>query len=323
MRAFLFMIPHFSYTDLYDIATTAHGGRLSVNTTEEAFKWCEGIARSHYENFPVASLLLPRTMRKHVIVIYAFSRIADDIADEYSLYQGGEKAEYALAIMHHFCKQSQMGVFKGKNPLWLAMQSMFEKTTLPIAPFERLLSAFVSDIRFAKPNTFQDILDYCDNSANPIGELLLRLLGNWNAEIKKESDALCTALQIINFIQDISIDTKKGRSYIPLEYADSHEIVENYLAIGEITPNFSKAVIQYIQDAELLLKESKHLPWTISHKGVRTELLLIHCSGSRMLNKCIRNQNRLTSFRPKLIIGDYILISLEMMLQIPKILFKR
>ena len=323
MRAFLFMIPHFTFTDLQDISSTAQGGRFAVNSSEHAFKWCEGIAKSHYENFPVASLLLPNSIRQHVIIIYAFSRIADDIADEYSMHFGAEKAEHALAIMHHFCKQAQMNVFKGNNPLWIAMQSMFEQTSLQIAPFERLLNAFASDLRFNIPNTIEDVFDYCHDSANPIGELLLRLHGSWNDTIKYHADALCTALQIINFIQDISIDRSKSRMYIPLEYFDSKEIVENYLAIGEITPNFSTAITKYIHDAEALLNTAKHLPWSITHKGLRTELLLIHSSGSRMLKKCNKNLNRLSCYRPKLDIGDYILIALEMFLHIPKIMLKR
>jgi phytoene/squalene synthetase len=194
------MIQNFTFTDLSDISCTSHGGRFAVDTIEQSLKFCESIAKSHYENFPVASLLLPTSIRSHVIVIYAFSRIADDIADEYSLEYGKEKAEHALAIMHHFVKQSHVGGYKGKNPLWIALQHVFEKTSLPIAPFERLLNAFLSDVYFQFPATMNDLLEYCHNSANPIGELLLRLFGLWNTDIQKQSDSLCSALQIINFI---------------------------------------------------------------------------------------------------------------------------
>jgi squalene synthase HpnC len=323
MRAFLFMIPNFTFTDLSDLSCTSHGGRFAVDTVEQALKFCESIAKSHYENFPVASLLLPTSIRSHVMVIYAFSRIADDIADEFSLEYGKEKAEHALAIMHHFVKQSHVGGYKGKNPLWIALQHMFEKTSLPIAPFERLLNAFLSDVYFQFPSTMSDLLEYCHNSANPIGELLLRLFGFWNTDIQKESDSLCSALQIINFIQDISIDRSKHRFYVPLEYLDSHEIVENYLAVGEITPNFSSAVSRLILDADSLMRKSKILPWKISNKGLRTELLLIHCSGQRILRKCKNQELELPLKRPKLEFMDYVVIFLQMLIFMPMIVLKR
>lgn len=317
------MIPNFTFTDLSDISCTSHGGRFAVDTIEQSLKFCESIAKSHYENFPVASLLLPTSIRSHVIVIYAFSRIADDIADEYSLEYGKEKAEHALTIMHHFVKQSNVGGYKGKNPLWLALQHVFEKTSLPIVPFERLLNAFLSDVYFQFPANMKDLLEYCHNSANPIGELLLRLFGLWNTDIQKQSDSLCSALQIINFIQDISIDRSKNRIYVPLEYLDSHEIVENYLAIGEITPNFSSAVSRMISDADLLISESKILPWKISDKALRTELLLIQYSGQRMLKKCKKQEHLLPFQRPKLEFIDYVLIFLRMLIFMPMVVLKR
>jgi squalene synthase HpnC len=317
------MIQNITFTDLSDISCTSHGGRFAVDTIEQSLKFCESIAKSHYENFPVASLLLPTSIRSHVIVIYAFSRIADDIADEYSLEYGKEKAEHALTIMHHFLKQSHVGGYKGKNPLWIALQHVFEKTSLPIVPFERLLNAFLSDVYFQFPATLKDLLDYCHNSANPIGELLLRLFGLWNTDIQKQSDSLCSALQIINFIQDISIDRSKNRLYLPLEYLDSHEIVENYLAIGEITPNFSSAVSRLISDADSLMSKSSILPWKISNKGLRTELLLILCSGQRMLKKCKKQEHVLPFQRPKLEFIDYVMIFLQMLLFMPMILLRR
>jgi hypothetical protein len=225
--------------------------------------------------------------------------------------------------MHHFLKQSHVGGYKGKNPLWIALQHVFEKTSLPIVPFERLLNAFLSDVHFQFPTTLKDLLDYCHNSANPIGELLLRLFGLWNTDIQKQSDSLCSALQIINFIQDISIDRSKNRLYIPLEYLDSHEIVENYLAIGEITPNFSSAVSRMIFDADSLMSKSKILPWKISNKGLRTELLLILCSGQRMLKKCKKQEHVLPFQRPKLELIDYVMIFLQMLLFMPMILLRR
>jgi squalene synthase HpnC len=317
------MIPHFSHIDISDVSSTSHGGRFSVDSLEQALKFCESIAKNHYENFPVASKLLPAELRSHVLVIYAFSRIADDIADEYSLKHGKEKAEHALTIMHHFCSQAKQGSFKGNNPLWLAMQFMFEKTGLPLSPFERLIEAFKSDIYFHVPDTLEDILRYCHNSANPIGELLLRLHGLWNNDVQTQSDALCTALQITNFMQDISIDRIKGRCYVPLNYVGNHELVENYLADGKITPNFSKAISRLMSDTEALFDSSKNLPWLIAKKGLRAELLLIHCSGHRIFVKCMKQKDSLPSTRPILQFVDYVAIFSKMLAYLPMILLKR
>lgn len=317
------MIEHFSYIDLSDISSTSHGGRFAIDSSEQAIEFCEYIAKHHYENFPVASFLLPATLRSHIIVIYAFSRIADDIADEYSIIHGKEKADHALTVMYHFCKQAKKGAFKGKNPLWIAMQSMFEKTGLPLSPFERLLEAFKSDVYFQAPETLDDILRYCNNSANPIGELLLRLYGLWNQEIRIQSDSLCTALQITNFLQDISIDRTKGRSYIPLSYVNNPHIVENYLAKGEITPKFWEAIARLITDTQDLFKASEVLPWLIAKKGLRMELLLIYWSGNRIFKKCITQQSTLPFQRPRLQFFDYVALFLKMLVYLPKILLKR
>ena len=317
------MIPHFTYKDISDVSSTSHGGRYTVASIEQALNFCESIAKNHYENFPVASKVLPSDLRFHVLVIYAFSRIADDIADEYSLEYGKEKADHALTIMHHFCSQAKQGLFKGDNPLWLAMQYMFEKTGLPLSPFERLLEAFKSDVYFQIPQTLEEILEYCHNSANPIGELLLRLHGLWNQDMQKQSDALCTALQITNFLQDISIDRLKGRCYLPLNYVGNKHLVENYLAEGKITPNFSKAISRLINDTEALFTASKQLPWLIAKKGLRIELLLIHCSGHRMFLKCVKHKEMLPFSRPTLQFVDYVAIFSKVLAYLPMILLKR
>ena len=323
MRALLFMIPKFSNIDLSDLSSTSHGGRFSVDSLEQSLMFCQSIAKNHYENFPVASKLLPAEYRSHILVIYAFSRIADDIADEYSLEYGKEKAEHALTIMYHFCSQTKQGLFKGNNPLWIAMQYMFEKTGLPLTPFERLLEAFKSDVYFHVPETLDDILIYCNNSANPIGELLLRLYGPWNQEVHEKSNSLCTALQITNFLQDISIDRIKSRIYIPLSYVGDQEIVENYLAKGKITPIFSQAISRLIRDTEALFAISKELPWLITKKGLRIELLLIYWSGHRVFMKCKRKKHTLPFQRPILQFIDYVAIISKLLLYLPLILVKR
>ncbi|MGA1308166.1 MAG: squalene/phytoene synthase family protein, partial [Candidatus Kapaibacteriota bacterium] len=114
------MISIFSFDQLHDLATSSNGGDQSVDSIQEAIQFCRRLAKSHYENFPVASILIPAHLRDHIVIIYAFSRIADDIADEYVEAHGVEKADHALALMHHFCSMCHSGDFRGKNPLWIA-----------------------------------------------------------------------------------------------------------------------------------------------------------------------------------------------------------
>ena len=124
-------------------------------------------------------------------------------------------------------------------------------------------------------------------------------------------------------MQDISIDRIKGRMYIPLNYVGNLEIVENYLANGKITPNFSKAISRLMMDTEALFEYSKNLPWLITKKGLRAELLLIHCSGHRIFVKCKKQKDMLPLTRPVLQFVDYIAIFSKMLAYLPMILLKR
>lgn len=313
----------FDSTTLFEIACTTHGGIHAVQRKEDALVFCERLAKEHYENFPVASYVLPSHIRNHIIVIYAFSRIADDIADEYAISNGIEKAESALTIMHHFCKLAQQGQFKGTNPLWIGMQRMFDRTKLPIEPFERLLTAFSSDIHFTIPSTMQKVVEYCEHSANPIGEIILRLHGNWNSNIQPYSDALCTALQLTNFLQDISIDRLKGRIYLPLDTFEDSALVENYLANEEISPNFSMPLHHMLSVANSLFVQSKNISHLIYDKRLRIEIALIHISGNVMFQKCVKSSAILIQQRLTLSVSDYVIIMIRLIIQLPTLLMKR
>ncbi|MGA1249115.1 MAG: phytoene/squalene synthase family protein [Candidatus Kapaibacteriota bacterium] len=316
------MISIFSFDQLHDLATSSNGGDQSVDSIQEAIQFCRRLAKSHYENFPVASILIPAHLRDHIVIIYAFSRIADDIADEYVEAHGVEKADHALALMHHFCSMCHSGDFRGKNPLWIALHHMFKSTNLPFEPFERHLNAFISDIHFQPMHAMNDVYTYCDNSANPIGELILRLHGQWDSSNKRYSDALCTALQMTNFLQDMSIDRAKGRVYIPPKDEFQYKDVENYLAEGKITPNFSQAIDTFIGEIGLKYAESKDLYRSVSGFRLRCELLLIHLSGSMMFQKAVRSIASIPDKRTTLDLSDYIILFLKFAIHVPFILFK-
>ncbi len=170
------------------------------------------LARSHYENFPVISFLVPKTLQKDVAVIYWFARTADDLADEGESQPSERTIELDL-FLERFNK-TLLGDYK--TELDAALHSTIISRELEPQLFRDLLSAFRQDISVCRYNEFSEILDYCRRSANPVGRLILQLYGYREEELYKLSDKICTSLQLINFYQDISIDFKRNRLYIPI-----------------------------------------------------------------------------------------------------------
>lgn len=196
-------------------------------TEDAAYASCARIATSHYENFPVASVLVPLRMRKHLFAFYAFSRKADDIADEPWTTVASERL-HALAELESVLVDPRL---PSDDPVIVAVRATLRDCHLPIAPLQRLLEAFRRDVAFVAPATWEDVLTYCSYSANPVGELFLRL-DHGHQPISNEaleaSNAVCTALQITNFLQDLCVDIPRGRHYLPLPVDDviarTHEL---------------------------------------------------------------------------------------------------
>lgn len=168
----------------------------------------------HYENFPVASWLMPASLRPAVRVIYAFARSADDLADE-----GDASDEVRLASLTYY--EAQLELIQNnqtsKEPLFQDLAKVIAEHQLPIAAFFDLISAFKQDVICKRYENFDDLLDYCNRSANPVGRIMLHLYRANNPENLYQSDQICTALQLINFWQDVAIDWKKSRIYLPEE----------------------------------------------------------------------------------------------------------
>jgi hydroxysqualene synthase len=181
---------------------------------DDAYATCLRIAREHYENFPVASALVPARLRPHVAAIYAFARGADDIADEPGL-TAGERLAQLDSWSAELLGTPQSHVF-------IALKDTRVKFDLPIEPFEDLLSAFRQDVTTTRYQTWDEVFEYCRRSANPIGRLVVRLAGHQRADVDRWSDAVCTALQLTNFWQDLAIDWKRGRLYVPGELWQSN-----------------------------------------------------------------------------------------------------
>ena len=197
----------------------------SAAALASAYAACERDARTHYENFPVASRLLPRAMRPHVAAVYAFARAADDFADE-----GARPAAVRHALLDGWLSRlhgAAAGSSPGPPPLagepantvevFLALGESIRARALPVGLFEDLVSAFRQDIDTTRYETWDDVLDYCRRSANPVGRLVLRIAGHRDASLDAASDAVCTALQLTNFWQDLASDFRRGRIYVPAQ----------------------------------------------------------------------------------------------------------
>ena len=186
------------------------------------------MAVGHYENFPVASLLLPAPLRKPVAVIYRFARSADDLADE-----GGDPPDIRLQKLNNY--RAQLGRIERAEPtgepLFRELEKVIKDHALPVQPFRDLVDAFSQDVTKKRYANFTEVMDYCRRSANPVGRLLLQLFKRTTDSELRQSDAICSALQLINFWQDVDIDyTRDHRVYLPQDEMARHGVTERHLA---------------------------------------------------------------------------------------------
>lgn len=206
---------------------------------QHAYSVCQSIAHNHYENFPVASFLLPRYLRRSIAAIYAFARTADDISDE-----GDIPNDIRLEQMTKF-ETSLHDIQYGKpptEPLFIALKHTIECFNLPIQLFYDLLTAFRQDILKNRYRNFAEVADYCHYSANPVGRLLLHLTGQATPENLLYSDAICSGLQLINFIQDIAIDLRKDRCYIPMDELERFGVDLEDIAKQTTSPEYHELI---------------------------------------------------------------------------------
>lgn len=187
-----------------------------------AYGACARLAREHYENFPVASWLLPRRMRPHVAAVYAFARLADDIADEGDVPAATRLARLAdwRERLHACAAGVPCERGDGHDAVFVALGHTLRECALPATWCDDLISAFAQDVTTTRYASWPDVLDYCRRSANPVGRMVLRIAGYADEALALRSDDVCTALQLTNFWQDFSIDWHRGRLYLPLEEAE-------------------------------------------------------------------------------------------------------
>ena len=262
------------------------------------------MAVDHYENFPVASLLLPRRFRQPVALIYRFAREADDFADE------GEVPDALRLQRLEQYRQELEKMHRGEPPgiPWFAeLAAMIAAHRLPLQPFYDLLSAFSQDVVKKRYADHDDVLDYCRRSANPVGRLLLELYGAATPQNLAYSDAICSALQLINFLQDVAIDYRMGRIYLPQADLRRFEIAEEQIARGSTGGNWGALMSFQVSRARDLLHSGAKLGNVIGGR-IGMELRMIVAGGDRILAKIARAGGDVFRHRPVLRWFDWPLI---------------
>jgi hydroxysqualene synthase len=267
----------------------------------QAYAACEAMARSHYENFPVASALLPRPMRPHVAAVYAFARTADDMADEGDA--PGERRRASLDDWRrrlHAAVESAAWSPSGRDDLILAAAAASIRTLdLPLSLFDDLISAFGQDTMTNRYASWADVFDYCRRSANPIGRLVLRIAGYRDDALDRSSDALCTALQLTNFWQDFGRDWRAGRLYVPREVQAAAGVDESQIAGATMSGGWARAIEQCVGVTRERFAEGRAVCDGVRGR-LRVELRFTWLGGTRILERVERSRFVLVSRRPTL-----------------------
>lgn len=247
-------------------------------TLKEARRFCARLTRRHYENFPVASLLLPASIRPAVQAIYAFARIADDFADEDR--HRGERLERLdeWGRMLEDCLQGD-----AKHPVFVALGDAGRRFDLPGQPFWDLLEAFRIDCVRKRYEDFEALLGYCRLSANPVGRLVLHLHGYTDPRLLEWSDRICTALQLANHWQDVAIDLQKDRIYLPERDRAEFSVSETDLREGRVTEGFRALMRRMIGRTRVLFDAGRPLCMAVGGR-LRWELKLTWLGGTRILD---------------------------------------
>lgn len=225
-----------------------------ILTREQALAYTRELAGSHYENFPVLSVFVPRRLTAHFANVYAYCRWSDDLADEVA---DGKQAAELLDWWQGELEDCYAG--KTRHPVMIALAETIERFSIPIEPFEDLLFAFRQDLVQKRYADFPELLQYCRYSANPVGRLVLYLCERFDEENASQSDAVCTGLQLANFWQDVAIDWQKGRVYIPQDDLARSQVDEAAIAGNIYSPAFADLMRMQVTRAEDFLRAGRPL----------------------------------------------------------------
>lgn len=271
---------------------------------QQALKDSLEAAKSHYENFPVASFLLPAKLRAPISLIYQFARQADDLADE-----GVETPETRIANLNLFREELELiqAYIKPDSLFFQVLGEMIREENLPITPFFDLLEAFSQDVVKTRYENQAEVLSYCERSANPVGRLLLHLYGAASEQNLRSSDAICTALQLINFWQDVGIDMDKGRVYLPVEEMKQFNVSEAMLYAKVATPQFKALLAFKVNEAEAMMRSGASLGNRLPGR-LGLEMRAIIAGGITILKKIREVDYDVFRHRPVLTKADWAIL---------------
>jgi squalene synthase HpnC len=283
-------------------ANAAAWGRLPAEyaipaqapTLAAAQQYCRRLARSHYENFSVASWFLPPSLRQHFFNVYAYCRISDDLGDEVGDPGASLRLLDQWEMELHACYAGSP-----RHPVFVALAETVRGFDIPKQPFADLLTAFRQDQTIIRFPVFQDVLNYCRNSANPVGHLVLYLCGYRDSERQALSDFTCTALQLANFWQDVSDDYGKGRIYLPLEDLSRFQVAEQDIAERRNTAAFCELMRFEVSRAREWFARGLPLIKKVD-KQLAVDLELFSRGGQEILNAIERQDFRVLGRRPSI-----------------------
>jgi phytoene synthase len=273
---------------------------------ERAYATCASLARSHYENFPVASRLLPAPKRPHVAAVYAFARVADDMADEGSAAAAVRQAQLRQwqERLHQAVAAPLVNGSTSRDDLILrALAHTIRVLELPLSLFDDLLSAFGQDTTTTRYDSWEQLLDYCRRSANPVGRLVLRIAGYHEDDLDRSSDALCTALQLTNFWQDFGVDWRAGRLYVPRVVLDRCGAEEQHLRNGPLDDAWASALSACADVTRSRFQEGRLVCERVRGR-LQFELRLTWVGGRHILDCVERDRHDLLRLRPVIRTAD-------------------
>jgi squalene synthase HpnC len=276
-----------------------------LTVSDSAYITAEKFAREHYENFPVISFLVKKELRKDIAIIYWFARTTDDLADDPNLPDKDK-----IINLTRF-EERLTSLLKGnfENDYEAALYNTIKVKQLTHSLFYDLLTAFKQDLVKKRYQSFDEILNYCKYSANPIGRIILELNNIKDNKAFYYSDKICTALQLINFYQDVQIDYNLNRIYFPLDEMSNFAVTENMFELNKINHNLEKLVKYNVERAGKILEEGQKLLGFLPGR-LKTEIKWTVLGGKEILNKIKKNNFNIFT-RPKLNKFDFLLLLLK------------
>ena len=264
----------------------------SAPSLPEAREYCRRLARTHYENFSVATWFLPERLRQHFFNVYAYCRISDDLGDE-----TGDPAASLQLLDEWEGELDACYAGAPRHPVFVALSETVRVCDIPKQPFADLLTAFRQDQTVTRYETFDDLLGYCRYSANPVGHLVLYVCGYRDAERQLLSDYTCTALQLANFWQDVSVDYAKGRIYVPLEDLRRYKVSEDDILAQRNTPAFRDMMRFEVERAREWFRRGLPLAGKVD-RDLAIDIELFSRGGQEILNAIERQSYAVLGRRP-------------------------